>query len=239
MQTLTGLSEPEMRARLDEEFPADAYKRIPGAADLTDIDPAYMRHCLNAVFGLCGYGWGYTFDPAHVQMLAGGKGVDVAILAFTFWYKLVDDQGNVVTLTIPATGGSDNKTAAYALKGAVTNAIGHAASNLGFQESVYMGVRSHATTGKKKPVAKSAPRHPAKAVPDAGGNGQGMSLDQALAVVLPFGTKQFPELKGQTLAEVERTAPKLTEWLAHNAKAPTLRQAAGVIVTARAASAAD
>ena len=42
-----------------------------------------------------------------------------------------------------------------------TNALGNAVSNLGFQESVYMGKRSHATVGRK-PTPTGAPK-PARA----------------------------------------------------------------------------
>jgi len=54
--------------------------------------------------------------------------------------------------TIDASGGSENGNAAYAMKGAITNGIGNAVSNIGFQESVYLGLRSHRTVGKKAPV---------------------------------------------------------------------------------------
>ena len=57
---------------------------------------------------------------------------------------------------IYATGGSDNTDPEYALKGAITNAIGNAASKIGFQESVFMGKRSHHNVGKAKTQAPSA-----------------------------------------------------------------------------------
>ena len=42
-QTLTGLTLDEVAARLDAELPGNAYTSVPGGADLTDIDPGYMR----------------------------------------------------------------------------------------------------------------------------------------------------------------------------------------------------
>jgi hypothetical protein len=66
----------------------------------------------------------------------------------TFWYKLSAADDSVVKCEIDASGGSDNDVEAYAMKGAITNALGHASSNLGFQESVYLGKRSHKTVGK-------------------------------------------------------------------------------------------
>ncbi|HAD06749.1 MAG TPA: hypothetical protein DCE76_06280, partial [Anaerolineaceae bacterium] len=70
-------------------------------------------------------------------------GVYAAILThLRFWYKLVD--GNIqYNCSVHATGASENANIAYAMKGAITNALGNAVSNIGFQESVYLGLRSH------------------------------------------------------------------------------------------------
>jgi hypothetical protein len=65
---------------------------------------------------------------------------------------------------LDASGGSDNSSASYAMKGAITNALGNAASNIGFQESVYLGHRSHKTVkapAQKAPVQKAAAPAPA------------------------------------------------------------------------------
>jgi hypothetical protein len=128
-----------------------------------------MRKILNEVFGVCGFGWGYSYEPGDLVVeveerktkTGGTRRVHVASLKrVRFWYKL--NGSNVVHMCdVYASGGSDNEVEAYALSGAITNAIGKAASNLGFQESVYLGKRSHHTVGKKsatsKPVtAKSA-----------------------------------------------------------------------------------
>ncbi len=62
------------------------------------------------------------------------------------------------------TPGSDNKNAAYALKGAITSALGNAVSNLGFQEQVYLGKRDHNTV-RGKPTTQSAPSVKAETLP--------------------------------------------------------------------------
>ena len=86
-----------------------AYKAVPGAADLTDIDPNYMRKILNEVFGLCGIGWGYKYDSAdmHTEIeerkRSNGQGtrrVYVATLRrLTFWYKLSAADDSLVTVS--------------------------------------------------------------------------------------------------------------------------------------------
>jgi hypothetical protein len=163
VKTMTGLTMAEAAAKLDEQLPAEAYTAVPGGADLTDIDPNYMRKVLNEVFGLCGLGWGYEYDPADMETRnetrktqSGSREVVVAALKhLRFWYKVTDGQETSVC-TVDASGGSDNSSASYAMKGAITNALGNAASNIGFQESVYLGKRSHKTVKAQKPVAASA-----------------------------------------------------------------------------------
>ena len=175
IKTLTGMTLGEVTTKLDAELPKDAYKAVPGAADLTDIDPGYMRKVLNGVFGMCGVGWGYKYDSADMLVITdnrprsngnGTRTVHVATLKrLTFWYKLISE-GKEVTCEIDASGGSDNDVEAYAMKGAITNALGNAASNIGFQESVYLGHRSHKTVGKTATSSpKSAVKAPAPATP--------------------------------------------------------------------------
>jgi len=164
-KTLTGFTLEQVAQKLDTELPKDAYKPVPGAADLTDIDPNYMRKILNEVFGVCGFGWGYSYEPNDLVVVveerktkAGGtRRVHVASLKrLRLWYKL--GSGTTTHICdVYASGGSDNEVEAYAMSGAITNAIGKAVSNLGFQESVYLGKRNHRTVARKTTSAKPAP----------------------------------------------------------------------------------
>jgi len=241
-KTLTGMLLESVAAKLDAELPKDAYKAVPGAADLTDIDPNYMRKVLNEVFGLCGIGWGYKYDSAdmHTEIeerkrsSGGVRRVYVATLRhLTFWYKLSDSDGNVVTCEIDASGGSDNEIEAYAMKGSITNALGHAASNIGFQESVYLGKRSHKTVGKttapasakaaSKPAPKTAKSAPVSPVPIS-------AEDDPASFVIQVGQRA-----GQKLGDQDRT---VIEWYANSMKASsdlqvTLQNAARSLLTAR------
>ena len=169
--TLTGIPVSELQARLDAELPAAAYSQVPGAADLTDIDPGYMRHVLNTVFGISGFGWGIKYNSEDLVVTAEQRGqrtvYSASLAKLEFWYKLASD--NVEHLCIlHASGGSENSNTGYAMKGAITNALGQAVSNLGFQESVYMGLRSHRTVGKAAPApAQSAAAASAQAAKPA------------------------------------------------------------------------
>ena len=237
-KTLTGMLLESVAAKLDAELPKDAYKAVPGAADLTDIDPNYMRKILNEVFGLCGIGWGYKYDSAdmHTEIeerkrsSGGVRRVYVATLRrLTFWYKLSAADDSVVKCEIDASGGSDNDVEAYAMKGAITNALGHASSNLGFQESVYLGKRSHKTVGKTTApaVSKSAPKvtKPIVVAPTPVPTG----IDPASFVI------QVGQRAGQKLGDQDRT---VIEWYANSMKASnelqsSLQNAARSLLSAR------
>ena len=218
--TLTGLTLAQVAEKLDAELPKDAYTAVPGAAGLTDIDPNYMRKVLNETFGMCGIGWGYSYDPGDLfvtveerKIKAGGtRRVHVASLKrLRLWYKL--NGTNVVHICdVHASGGSDNDVEGYAMSGSITNAIGKAVSNLGFQESVYLGKRSHTTVGKRpaapaqKPAAsKPAPKVEAKKtevsdeIVDDPITTESVSFVKYEAFIIPNGKRQGQKLGDQSL----------------------------------------
>jgi hypothetical protein len=248
-KTLTGMLLESVAARLDAELPKDAYKSVPGAADLTDIDPNYMRKVLNEVFGLCGIGWGYKYDSAdmHTEIeerkRSNGQGtrrVYVATLRrLTFWYKLSAADGNVVTCEIDASGGSDNDVEAYAMKGAITNALGHASSNIGFQESVYLGKRSHKTIGKTTASAKTAVPAASKTAAPAPKVSKPAAKQEAPVAPAEEDPASFViqvgQRAGQKLGDQDH---KVIEWYANSMKASSdqqtmLQNAARSLLTAR------
>ena len=208
VKTLAGLTLADLAVKLDEELPKDAYKAVPGAANLTDIDPNYMRKVFNEVFGLCGVGWGYSYNSADMQTemqerktTNGKRLVQLATLKhLRFWYKLVDKDGHEILCEIDASGGSENSVEGYAMKGAITNALGNAASNIGFQESVYLGKRDHKTVSAKKasapaskPAASASKPAPETVAPDPA-NEKG---EDPAEFVIPVGQR-----RGQRLADI-------------------------------------
>ncbi len=234
LKTLAGLSIDEMYVRLDEQLPAGAYKPIAGTHgkdgnELTDIDPNYATEVLNLVFGPCGLGWGYTYSPGDLSLSienrpkSSGQGtrrVCLAVLTrLSVWYKLVKPGGEEVLCQIEAGGASDNDDEAYALKGAITYAIGNALSKIGWQRSVYLGLRSHRTVKAAAPAAKAntpAPTGPSAALQpastqSAAAEGKieeleekidpaGMDLKAVLAYTVPAGS-----WKGKTFSMVIET----------------------------------
>ena len=103
MPTCAGLS-------LDQPFDPEAYKCIPGADFLTDIDLAYMKKCLNDVFGICGLSWGYAYNPGDMLIEAGSRtdGTGAFLKAGIVWFKLVTNDDQEHTISIQASGGGVN-----------------------------------------------------------------------------------------------------------------------------------
>ena len=252
--TLTGLTLAQVAEKLDAELPKDAYTAVPGAAGLTDIDPNYMRKVLNETFGMCGIGWGYSYEPSDLavtveerKIKAGGvRRVHVASLKrLRLWYKL---NGTVAIhiCDVYASGGSDNDVEGYAMSGAITNAIGKAVSNLGFQESVYLGKRSHTTVGRKsapkaeakkpavsKPIAP-APKVEAKAsdeiIDDPAPTPFTVPIAEASAFVIPTGNRKGQVLGDQPLDVIAWYATSLK---AANTDQQALQAAAKVLLKVR------
>jgi hypothetical protein len=261
VKTLTGLTIAEVARKLDEQLPADAYSAVPGGADLTDIDPNYMRKTLNEVFGLCGYGWGYEYVPTDMEThnetrktQSGSREVVVAALKhLRFWYKVTDGD-ETFTCTVDASGGSDNSCASYAMKGAITNAIGNAASNIGFQESVYLGKRSHKTVKASPkaaapapvkaaaPAAKPAPAANAKTTPAPAPAPAASAADEIEEIepvaeptvddfIIQIGQRKGQKLAAQPLNVIEWYATQMTT--SGDPAKETLKKAAQAIVAVR------
>lgn len=260
--TLTGLTLAQVAEKLDAELPKDAYTAVPGAAGLTDIDPNYMRKVLNETFGMCGIGWGYSYEPGDLavtveerKIKAGGvRRVHVASLKrLRLWYKL-NGPAAIHICDVYASGGSDNDVEGYAMSGSITNAIGKAVSNLGFQESVYLGKRSHTTVGKrrpehvegktapkaeaKKPVAPKpiapAPKVEAKAsdeiIDDPAPVQLAVPITEASAFVIPTGNRKGQVLGDQSLDVIAWYATSLK---AANVDQQALQAAAKVLLKVR------
>jgi uncharacterized protein (DUF3820 family) len=148
IKTLMGLDMPTVVAQLDEQLEPAAYSAVPGAVDLTDIKPAWLTETMNKVFGIAGYGWWFVYNPADlvVTELVDAKGRTVyqaSLSQLALYYRLMVNEVIEVAGPIYGNGYSDNFDRGYAIRGAITNALGAAASKLGWQLSVYQDKRSH------------------------------------------------------------------------------------------------
>ena len=204
IKTLTGLTMQEVAQKLQDALPDDAYSALPGAAGLTDINPAYLWETLTACFGLAGYGWFYHKGDLVTELVGGStKKADwtrAMFDRFTLYYRLDIDGVLVVADGIESNGASENDDFSYAVRGATTNALGGAARMLLWQLHIYKG--------QKQP--DQAPRrasHPSQA-PRNDGNPADFTLS-------------FGKFKGQTVAAIfadaENEGASYLQWLTSDA----------------------
>jgi hypothetical protein len=142
--TLTGIPVSQIVERLAEPFEPQAYRGVPGAADLTDINTGYMIERATQVFGLRGLGWKLEYNPENMAFIGLGEGkrVTAHLKYAVFSYALVNDQDEVNWYPI-ITGAANTNDFAYAEEGARTAAIGAALKSLCFQLPVYKGQLDH------------------------------------------------------------------------------------------------
>jgi hypothetical protein len=153
--TLTGIPIMEALTQLNAQLEETAYKPLKMADNfyLTDINAGYLIEELIRIFGPTGVGWRYDVDKDDFEITTGkfaskdGKPgrsfFAVTLNNLHFYYCLLVDGAMYEVGPIIETGGSRNSSKAYALKGALTNAIGNAASRIGWQIDVYKGLRTH------------------------------------------------------------------------------------------------
>jgi hypothetical protein len=142
--TLTGVPVSQIAERLALPFEPQAYKGVPGGADLTDINTGYMIERATAVFGLRGLGWKLEYSPENMVFIGLGEGKRItAHLKYAiFSYALANELAEISWNPI-ITGGANTNDFAYAEEGARTAAIGAALKSLCFQLPVYKGQLDH------------------------------------------------------------------------------------------------
>lgn len=233
-RSVTGFTLPDAIAEMQKPLPASAYKPVPGASDLTDIDPAYLTEVATQVFGPIGFGWWYDFAPsdltinAEIRTAKSGREYTVytaSLHKLIVRYRLLDAAGHtLISEPITATGGNENEIEAYAVRGALTNALGAAFAKLTWQLPVYKGQLSHrnaATFGAngngKKPAVATKPTtmtaKPPEPTPQPADvrdlNGHDAELDALLNYVIPPAIQS--KHAGKKLNEV---STQVLEWYA-------------------------
>ena len=142
--TLTGVPVSQIVEKLAEPFEPQAYKGVPGGADLTDINTGYMIERATQVFGLRGLGWKLEYSPENMVFigLGDGKRITAHLKYAVFSYALVNEREEIGWYPI-ITGAANTNDFAYAEEGARTASIGAALKSLCFQLPVYKGQLDH------------------------------------------------------------------------------------------------
>ena len=160
MKTLTGKTRDQVVEAMTAVLKPDAYKEVGGAPYLTDINPAYLKEVATQCFGLIGEGWWFEYYPGDMTLTFDGRPA-AALKKLALYYRYINEDGELTdSFPILSPGGSDNKKAGDAMKGAVTDALGKCFSNLLWQLGIYKGEFSH------------------KDVPTGNGNQQGSQSSQ-------------------------------------------------------------
>ena len=154
MITMTGKTLDQVKEILTAPLEDGAYKSVPGATGLTNIDPAYLREKLTEAFGLCGSGWWFGFGDDGLEVLYVEKTYKrntpkeykitearAIIRKFELFYTYRWEEGGepLISTGVLSAGSSDDSDPGNAIKGAITNALGKAASMLLWQLDVYKG----------------------------------------------------------------------------------------------------
>lgn len=151
-RTLTGYTLEEVVQEMAKVLPPGGYKEIKGqGVKLTDINPSYLDIALTRVFGLIGVGWRYNYsspesykDERTRQDKSKYTMYGVTITNFWLEFVYIDLDGERHwSAAIVGAGGSENRVLSYAMKGAITNALGTAATKLLWQILVFTGKLDH------------------------------------------------------------------------------------------------
>jgi hypothetical protein len=164
LRTFTGLTIAQALAALQQKLEPNAYKQVKGSGvNLTDIKPAYLTEVLTDVFGICPIGWSFDWENIELsgQMTTTSGGKDryvwqADILRGWLSYTVTDGEKDY-EFKVWGTGGSDNDVKEYAVRGAVTNMLGAAASKLLWQLPVYKG-QGDEQAKPDAPAGKPAPQ---------------------------------------------------------------------------------
>ncbi len=148
MKTATGLDLTEALDRLAVDFPQSALSERKGSGGkLSSISPAYEIERLNQVFGMCGFGWRYSFTDFK-EYPGDGKIQMVIVAKVTLEFMVCLDTGENKTWSQPITAigqGTVHQgmSVGDAHKSAVTDGLTKAASMIGVGQSVFKGEQSH------------------------------------------------------------------------------------------------
>lgn len=160
-RTITGITLTEALRGLVEILPPNAYKEVKGKSGkvLTDIDPSYFTQVMTQLFGLAGVGWYYNYygEPkitsevrTNAQKTREYTMYTCTIDHLDLMYRYIDSDGKMHwSEPVVGNGGTSNENIEWALKGALTNALGGAAKQLCWQLLVFQGKLDHTNANAK------------------------------------------------------------------------------------------
>lgn len=149
---------PTIREQLRAPIPKEAIKQHPTKKYLSTVNVAYIIERLNDVFGESGWSADYQIMEASGSMI---------VVRCDFSAASKSLAGNIKRT---AFGGNDNPDRGDAYKGACTDALSKAASQIGIAQDVYKGLHDKEPAGpqatvKNGQVTVQRPKSPTPAAP--------------------------------------------------------------------------
>ncbi len=208
--TFTGVPLMEAVRKMQELLPPTAYTAVPGATKFTDIDPAYLTLKATEIFGLCGVGWWYEYDETTLGLrpysytTSTGKErheTEATINKLALRYRLLDEKGEMhISQPVYANGANSSDEVGYAIRGALTNAIGSAFAKLCWQLPVWLGKVSHENAGKLWQEKQAKAKATAEAAGETNSSGNGGSKPAAQTKATPPDEKPAPAVEPPTVS---------------------------------------
>ena len=165
MKTATGIELSKALELLAVDFPQSALSERKGSGGkLSSISPAYEIERLNQVFGMCGFGWRYSFTDFK-EYPGDGKIQMVIVAKVTLEYYAyapengIDKDGWSSPITAIGQGTvHQGMSVGDAHKSAVTDGLTKAASMIGVGQSVFKGEQSHSDRSTGAPPGSQPTR---------------------------------------------------------------------------------
>jgi hypothetical protein len=202
--TLTGVPVSQIVERLALPFEPQAYKGVPGGADLTDINTGYMIERATEVFGLRGLGWKLEYNPENLVFIGLGEGKRItAHLKYAVFSYALENEGAEISWYPIITGGANTNDFVYAEEGARTAAIGAALKSLCFQLPVYKGQLDHHNAHMLLGFGEELSGNGNSSEPSGNGNGHNGGVSSS------HSTEQILKELGYDVPSQQETVPKV------------------------------
>lgn len=141
----------ELSNALARVLPPEAYTEIKGTRKkgMTDTKPHFLRERLTEVFGTAGYGWWFEVEEMTSEYVSGNNNPWTSTCRIKFYYRYQEWDGDMymssVSEPVPGIGGISMDRKDFSERGAVTNALGDALKQLGWQKGLWFGIYNHNT----------------------------------------------------------------------------------------------
>ena len=140
----------EIPNALARVLPPQAYSEIKGTRKkgMTDTKPHFMRQRIEEIFGVSGHGWWFVVEEMSSEFDESKNNPWTSTCRILFYYRFTDGTHTYDSEPIPGIGGVSMDRKDFSERGAVTNALGDALKQLGWQRGLWFGYYDHKNAGQ-------------------------------------------------------------------------------------------